>query len=435
MIHENVFEPGSKKWTGPFFTIWIGQAFSLVGSQLVQFAIIWWLTTTTKSATMLAFASLVGLVPQVLLGPFAGTLVDRWNRRLILIVADLVSALAALALVFLFWRGNVQIWHVFLVIFIRSLAGGFQWPAMQASVTLMVPKDYYTRVQGMNQAMSGLMTILAAPAGALLLAILPMYGILSIDVITALLAVIPLLFIRIPQPVRQTATSTEIVEVKPTIWQDFKAGLHYVFGWPGLVMIVLIATLINLLLAPTSTLLPILVTKVFLGQAIQLAWLQSAFGVGTIVGGIVLGVWGGFHRRILTSLAGVVAMGIFTLLLGLVPVTYFLVAVGLGFLIGFTSPIINGPLFAVVQGAVDPQMQGRVFTLITSLAAAMAPIGLIVAGPLADLFGVRTWYIIGGIATALLGMVAFTIPAVMHVEDGRTPKLPENEPAALTPGE
>jgi DHA3 family macrolide efflux protein-like MFS transporter len=316
--------------------------------------------------------------------------------------------------------------------FIRSVAGGFQWPAMQASVTLMVPKDYYTRVQGMNQAMMGLMTILAAPAGALLLSLLPMYGILSIDVVTALLAVVPLLFIRIPQPVRQT--STEIVEVKPTVWQDFKAGLHYVFSWPGLLWIVLIATLINLLLAPTSTLLPIMVTKVFLGQAIQLAWLQSAFGVGTIVGGIILGAWGGFHRRVVTSLVGIVAMGIVTLLLGLVPAGYFLVAVGLGFLIGLTSPIINGPLMAIVQGAVDPQMQGRVFTLITSLAAAMAPIGLIVAGPLADMFGVRTWYIVGGIATALLGVAAFTIPAVMQVEDGRTPKLPENEPAALTPG-
>ncbi len=432
MISEKVFEPSSKKWVAPFVTIWIGQALSLVGSQLVQFAIVWWLTKTTGSARMLATASLIALLPQVFLGPFVGTLVDRWNRRIIMIVADSISALALVVMTYLFWRGDIQVWQVFIIMFVRSLCAGFHQPSMQASVTLMVPKAFYTRVQGMNQAMIGLMTILAAPAGALLLELLPMYGILAIDIVTAIIAVIPLLLIRIPQPARQP--STDLTVAQPTIWQDFKEGLRYVFSWSGLVLILVMTALINLLLTPASSLLPILVTKAYLGKALNLAEMQSAFGIGTIVGGVILGVWGGFRRRIVTSLSGLILLGVVIILLGLVPAQTFILAVALAFTLGFTTPIINGPLFAVVQGAVDPQMQGRVFTLVMSFATAMAPIGLIIAGPVADIFGVRVWYMIGGALTILLALVSFSIPAVMHVEDGRAPRLPENEPVALTPG-
>jgi DHA3 family macrolide efflux protein-like MFS transporter len=380
---------------------------------------------------MLATASLIALLPQVILGPFVGTLVDRWNRRLIMIIADSVSALALVVMTYLFWRGDIQVWQVFIIMFVRSLCAGFHQPAMQASVTLMVPKEFYSRVQGMNQAMMGLMTILAAPAGALLLELLPIYGILAIDIVTAIIAVIPLLLIRIPQPARQT--STDLVVARPSLWQDFKEGLRYVFSWSGLVLILVMTALINLLLTPASSLLPILVTKAYQGQALNLAEMQSAFGVGTIIGGIILGVWGGFRRRIVTSLSGLILLGVVIISLGLVPAETFILAVALAFVLGFTTPIINGPLFAVVQSAVDPQMQGRVFTLITSLATAMAPIGLIVAGPVADMFGVRVWYMIGGAITILLALVSFSIPAVMHIEDGRAPRLAEKEPVALPP--
>lgn len=427
-------QPVSKKWAAPFFTILIGQAFSLVGSQLVQFAIVWWVTQTTGSASMLSLASLVALVPQVILGPFVGTLVDRWNRRMILIVADSISALALVVMAYLFWSEQVQLWHVFIIMFVRSVAGGFHWPAMQASVTLMVPKDYYARIQGLNQIMMGAMLIMAAPLGALLLSVLPMYGIIAIDVVTAIIAIIPLLFIHIPQPERVLLPDLQAHE-STTVWQDFMIGLRYVFNWKGLVWIIVIATLINLLLTPSSMLIPILVTKIFNGKALQLAWMQSAWGIGTIVGGFILSAWGGFKRRIVTALVGLIVLGIGTVFLGLVPARLFFVAISMAFVLGFTSPLINGPLLAVVQAAVDPQMQGRVFTLINSLAGAMTPIGLIIAGPMADVFGVRTWYILGGILTALLGLFSFSVPAIMQIEEGRTPKLAENEKPLLEPSD
>ena len=153
----------------PFIILWSGQAASLFGSQLVQFALIWWLTTTTGSATILAFASLMGLLPQVLLGPFVGVLVDRWNRRMTMLLADALVAAATLGLALLFWAGSVQIWHVFVILFIRALGGAFHWPAIQSSTSLMIPKEFLTRVQGFNQMLQGGLNIASAPLGALLL--------------------------------------------------------------------------------------------------------------------------------------------------------------------------------------------------------------------------------------------------------------------------
>jgi DHA3 family macrolide efflux protein-like MFS transporter len=417
-----------RKWLAPFFTLWGGQAVSLLGSQLVQFSLVWWLTQTTGSATVLALATLVAMLPQIVLGPIAGALVDRWSRRLVMMVADSLSALAVLVLAFLFWTGQVQVWHVYLLMFLRSVAGAFHWPAMQASTSLMVPREHLSRIQGLNQMLNGLMNIGAAPLGALLLGLLPMQAILSIDVITALIAVLPLFFIAVPQPTKQPSAANEAQE-NTSLVQDLKAGFRYVYSWPGLLIISLMATVINLLLTPSSSLQPILVTRYFSGGAIHLAWMESAWGVGVVVGGLTLGAWGGFRRRIVTSMLGLILLGATIGAVGLVPPQAFWLAVLLIFLCGFSNPIVNGPLFAVVQAVVAPNMQGRVFTLIASLAAAMSPLGLIVAGPLADRLGVQVWYLIGGLLTILIGLAAFFIPSVMNIESHRQPAETLSTPA------
>jgi DHA3 family macrolide efflux protein-like MFS transporter len=409
-------QTSSKRWLAAFLPIWVGQAFSLLGSQLVQFALIWWLTKTTGSAAVLATATLVGLLPQVFLGPIAGTLVDRWNRRVVMIVADSVIALATVGLALLFWFGQAEIWQVYLLMFVRAAAGAFHWPAMQASTSLMVPKEHFARIQGFNQMLMGGLSIFAAPLGALLLELLPMQGILAIDIGTALLAVVPLLFVAIPQPERRVPADGE---QRATVWQEFKVGIRYVASWPGLLMIMLLAMMINLLLTPASSLQPLLVTKHFGGEALQLAWLESAFGVGMILGGLLLSAWGGFRRQVVTSLVGLVGLGLGMLLIGLTPASAFTLAIVAAFIVGVTQPIVNGPLIAVVQAAVEPEMQGRVFTLIASGAAAMSPLGLLIAAPVADYLGIRTWYIVGGVVTVLLAILSFSIPAIIKVEEGR----------------
>jgi MFS transporter, DHA3 family, macrolide efflux protein len=425
-----------KSWIAPFFAVWTGQAFSLLGSQLVQFALIWWLTKTTGSATVLATASLVGLLPQVLLSPVAGAMVDRWSRRAIMMLSDGIVALATLALAGLFLSGRVEIWHVYLAMLVRAMAGSFHWPAMQASTSLMVPKENLARVQGVNQILMGGMNIASAPLGALLLELLPIHGVLAIDVGTALLAILPLVFIPVPQPVVHREVGQ--ASTRTSVWGDLKAGLLYVKGWPGLVMILVMATIINLVLNPGFALLPLLVTDHFRGEALQLAWMQSAWGLGVMGGGLLLSVWGGFRRRILTSLVGLLLIGSGSLVVGVSPSSGFLLALAAMFLMGVGNPITNGPLMAVVQACVAPEMQGRVFTLIISTATAMTPLGLLIAGPLADLYGVQMWFIIGGMVTALMGAAGYFIPAIVNIEDGRHPAAGERLGAkspAPTPGD
>lgn len=212
-------------WKLRFFTVWIGQAFSLFGSQLVQFALVWWLTETTRSATVLATATLVAILPQVVLGPIAGPLIDRWNRKHVMIVADSLMALTTLVLAALFAAGTAQIWQVYLAMFIRAAAGGFHQPSMQASTSLMVPDDQLSRVAGLNQMLQGLMSIVAPPVGALLIGVLPMPGVLAVDIGTALVAVLAVLIVPIPQPSRLAAAAGSALA---TFWRDLRDGLGYI---------------------------------------------------------------------------------------------------------------------------------------------------------------------------------------------------------------
>jgi DHA3 family macrolide efflux protein-like MFS transporter len=404
-------------WKKPFFLIWAGQAFSLLGSSLVQFALVWWLTRTTGSATVLAAATLVALLPEVFLGPFAGALVDRWNRRRVMIFADAAIALVTLGLAVLFWQGIVQVWHIYVALFIRSLGSSFHWPAMQASTSLMVPDDQLSRISGLNQALRGGMAIIAPPLGALLMELLPIYGVLSVDILTAIIAIFPLLIVTIPQP--KAAVSQEILTPK-RLWQDIVQGARFLATWPGALSLVLLASFLNFMLAPSGTLMPLLVKNHFNGTAWHLSALEAAVGIGIVIGGLVLGTWGGFKKRIITSLSGVVGIGLGVLLTGLVPNNLFYLAVGGVALMGFMSPIANGPLHAIMQARVPPEMQGRVFTLIGSACAAMMPISMLVAAPIAEWLGVRAWFLLGGGATILMGSAAFMNKKIIHIEDEET---------------
>src|SRR5258706_2638762 len=407
-----------QNWATRFFTVWTGQAFSLFGSALVQFALVWWLTQKTGSATVLATASLFALLPQILLGPFAGTLVDRTSRRRVMIVADSSIALATVALILLFWSGKVEVWHVYAIMAIRSAGGAFHYPAMQASTSMMVPDRHLARVAGANQTLGGVIGIVAPPTGAVLIGLLPMQQVLMVDVVTAAMAVLPLLFISIPRPVRAQATA-QAGQLKPSFLEDFREGFRYVAAWPGFMAILIMATLINFLFNPANSLVPLLVTKHFGLGAMQLGWLDSTLGVGLIAGGLILSAWGGFRRKIVTSMLGIIGIGVSALIIGLAPANLFAMALGGILLFGFMIPIANGPLFAVVQSTVRPDMQGRVMSLIGSLGAAMSPLRLLVGGPVSDWLGIRVWYWIGGVLCLLMGSAAFFTPVIMNIEDNR----------------
>lgn len=369
-------------WKKRFFIIWVGQAFSIIGSMLVQFALVWYLTAQTGSAAVLATSTLMALLPRVLLGPFAGALVDRWNRKLVMIVADGSIAVFTLVLVVLFWTGNIQVWHIYVISFIRSLGGAFHFPAMSASTGLMVPDKHLARVNGINQALNGGLNIAAPPLGAILVGALPMHTVLSIDIFTALVAILPLLFVVIPQPERKLDGA-----VTPRkLLLDVREGLVYVSRFRGLMVVLAMASMINFLFNPAYSLMPLLVTRIFKGGALQLGFLESAMGIGVIAGGLALGVWGGFKRKIFTSMLGLIGMGAGTLLISFAtgPTHFWMAVVGMT-MMGAMGPIVDGPLIA--------------------------------AAPAAEAVGIQFWYMLAGGGAILMAIAMVTIRPVLHMEE------------------
>lgn len=403
-------------WRLLFSAIWIGQAFSLAGSALVSFALIWWLTETSGSATTLSIASVLGWLPVIVLGPFVGVLVDRWDRRWVMIVADGSIALFTTLLAYLFWAGVAEAWHVYLILFLRSLGGAFHKPAMASSTTLMVPEEQLTRVSGMNATLQGILTFISPPLGAFLLAVLHVQGILAIDIVTAALAVAPLFFVHMPQTPGLTPSGTKGMLTPPrSIVRDLIAGFRYVWTQRGLFLLFVTATVGILFVQPALTFLPLLVTQHFGGQAMELGWMQSAYGLGYIAGGMILSVWGGFKRRMVTSVVGTVGIGVGILAIGLVPSTAFPLALAIWLFVGLTFPMALGPIRAIYQTSVPAEMQGRFFTLNDAVVRATSPLGLAIAGPLTDTLDVRFLWVIAGIALIVLALVRLLTPTILHL--------------------
>jgi DHA3 family macrolide efflux protein-like MFS transporter len=399
-----------------FLMVFTGQGFSLFGSQLVQFTLVWWLTLTSSgSATVLALAVMVALLPQIVIAPFIGPLIDRWNRRKVMILADSAIAFSVIVIALLFAFDLVQIWHIYVLMLLRSVGGAFHWPSMQASASLMVPNKHLARMNGLTQSLQGLMNIIAPPLGAVLIGVLPIQNILAIDVITAFIAFVPLLFIRIPQPIIVNG----LTKPKQSVLSDLSDAIKFLWSWKGGLFVLIGAMITNLLIVPAISLLPILVVNYFGGSAFEFASLTSALGVGTVIGGISLSVWGGFKKRIVTGMLSFILMGVGIASVGLLPQNAILISVVAFFFTGFMMSMGNGSVFAILQAIVPPDMQGRVFTLAMSGSAAMTPVGLAIAGPLSDSLGVQIWFLIGGIVMIMVGVFAFFSSSVMKIEENK----------------
>lgn len=413
----------NKNWKTKFFSVWLGQAFSLLGSQIVQFTLIWYLTKETGSAAVLAISTFVSLLPNVLLAPFIGALVDRWDRKRIMIISDLLIALVTFLLIILFKTEQVKIGYIYLALFLRELGSTFHWPSMRSSTSLLVPQEQMARVEGMNQTIRGLLNVVGPLLAALLLEVSPIYELLFIDIITALLAVTPIAFVNIPQPSEKTSEKVTSVS---DLWNDVKFGYRYLWNWKGMFLLTLTATLLNFLINPGFTLTPLLVTQHFSGGAIQLSLVESIFGIGVIAGGLLLSTWGGFKKKILTSLSGIIGMGTGMLFIAIAPSDQFKLALAGMFITGFMNPIANGSLTAIMQANVKAEMQGRVFTTLNSTASAMTPIAMLIAAPVANTVGIQGWFYIGGLGCVIMGLLGISNPSMMKIEEEGQRRLKED---------
>jgi DHA3 family macrolide efflux protein-like MFS transporter len=247
---------------------------------------------------------MVAMLPPIILGPIIGPFIDRWNRKRIMVLADASIAVVTVILAVLFWTDAIQVWHVYTALVLRSVGQSFHFPAMQASIPMIVPEKHLTRAAGLNQMLQGVIGIGGPPAGALLMGLLPMQSVLAVDIVTAIIAIGCLLPLFIPQPERAASV------IKNTFFSDMMQGFRYIWSWRGLVMLMIISALISFFMLPAYSLLPLMVADFLNGDVIKLGWLESAFGVGIIIGGLALGIWGGTSRKIVTAIIGVIICGL-----------------------------------------------------------------------------------------------------------------------------
>jgi len=367
----------------------------------------------------------VQILPQILLGPVFGALVDHWNRRLVMLISDSMVAFFSLGLAVLFYISSVQVWHIYVILFVRASGGVFHLLAMQASTPLMVPEKHLARVAGMNQTLQGIMNILAPVVGALLLGLIPIQAVLLIDVGTAMLAIGSLFFIAIPQPTSMDQPRLDRqASQTPTFWQELKAGMHYVLNWLGLRLIILMAAVSNFMTIPAMSFIPLVVTQHFGLGVLEVGWMGTTGGIGLLAGGLLLTLWGGFKKRILTALPAVILMGIGLSLIGMAPKALFAIALVGNLIFSFMRPIIDGSIFAMLQSIIQPEKQGRVLSIILSGSAASALGGLLIAGPVVDDTSLPLWFILAGLISIRIGAAGLFIPTVFFLEERKPAYIP-----------
>lgn len=404
MVQEQLTTQAPWKWR--FGLFWVSQTIARFGGAFSGFALVWWVTKTYGTATALASGTLITLLPGIVLGPLIGTIVDRNSRRFFIVMSNLVYATSAATLFGLAYYGQMQLWHLYVAMFINSLAGQFHSMASNAATAQLVPDDQLQRVSGLGQLREGAVSIIAPPAGALLLEYLHLDGVLFLEICTAIAAALLMVTIAIPKP------TVAANAPKLSMLADLRAGLRYVASWPGLMVIMGVSMLLNLLFNPAFSLLPLLVKDHFHGGALQLAWFEIAFGIGMISGSLGLSVWGGFKIRLHTMLLGLVGMGISITILATTRETGLYIGIAAMALFGIVQPIANGPLFAILQSTVPKEMQGRVFGLLGSASGFMSPIGLLLAGPAADKFGLQIWFLAAGLASLVMVPILWFLPAM-----------------------
>ena len=402
--------------------MWISQAASLFGSAVVDFALAWYLTRETGKATVLATALMAALIPQIVLGPFVGPLIDRWSRKKIMIISDAAISLLTAVLVVLFITGTVQIWHIYAIMVGRSIGGTFQNPALGASIPMLVPEKQLVRANGLFQMLQYTIRVIAPIAGAMLMESLEMQWVLSVDIITAVIAIGCLLPLGIPQPPRTT------LAVKANYFGDMRQGFRYIWARQGLVMLIGMMALLMFFVVPASTLIPVLVNEHLGGDVIKLGWLGSASGIGGIAGGLLLGIWGGFKKRMWTALLGFLIMIPCSVGLGLTSVNIFYASTLPAMLfMGVGMAFVNAPLTAIMNAVIARDMQGRVFSLYHSIVMAVMPLGLIIGGPVADALGIRSLYFIASAAWLVILPLAMFSKSLMNLENQKAEDKPAVE--------
>jgi DHA3 family macrolide efflux protein-like MFS transporter len=398
----------------------VGQTISTFGSLLVQYALLWHLTLTTKSGLVLALAAVFGFLPQAIVSIFAGVWADRINRKVMIILSDTAIALATLALAIFMFSGVDDLWLIYLIMAVRSVGAGIQMPAISALIPQIVPTEKLMRVNGINSSVQSSLLILGPVVAAGIYSTVSLAAILFIDVVTAIIGVSLLATIAVPTLARVAS------EVKPSYFTDLREGMKYIFGNDLVRWVMAIYAIVFLLIVAPSNLSPLMLVRNFGSDVWLLTALELSFGVGMVAGGALMAIFASKVNRLGMIIGTSIFFGVTAIGLGLS--TNLIVFYSLFFLIGLAVPAFSTSSMTLLQETVEPERQGRVFGFVGIVMAVAMPLGMALLGPLADLVSVETLLITTGVITVVVAVVAVLLPsgkraiAAAHASTGVTTK-------------
>lgn len=394
-------------WRRNSYLFLFSQFMTGITSMIVQYAIIWYLTQESGSATILSYATLLAMLPMVLLSPFVGTFVDRWNKKALLIVPDLIAAAFAIILsVVGTLNSTFPLWLVFVSLLVRSMAQAFQMPTIQSILPTIVPSTEITKINGQLGMVQSATMIISPALGAMLYAFIPINYLILVDVVGAALGVGILAFISIPSNV---GGRTE----KPKVFADAVFGFKRIASARGLWSMLIISSLFTLMFMPAASLYPLMTFQYFKGTVFQAGIVEMVWSIGSLVGGAVIGIFGTWKDRMRPTILAIAILGIAFAICGLLPpsMTGFVLFIVLNSFAGMATAFPSTLPMAMIQQSFPPDELGRVFGVCMSLSGLAGPVGLLFVGPIADAIGVEWMFVISGIGSICCALLMFAVPS------------------------
>ena len=382
-----------------------GQALTLFGTMVVQYAIMWHITLKSQSGTMITIYTIAGLLPMFFISPFAGVWADRYNRKYIINIADGSIAFFSLIVAVLLIFGIDSYVILFVCAFIRSIGQGIQTPAVGAFIPQIVPEEHLTKINGFGGSIQALITIASPMLGGVLMTFMPLHVLFLLDVVTACIGISIVAFLVKVQKSNNTKTQ-DTEEKAKSYFYELKEGFVYLKKHGYLLMLIIFSAAFLILFSPAALLTPLQVTRNFGADVWRLSVIEIGFSLGALVGGIIIGLWGGFKNRIYTMALSCVLCGLLSAALGIVP--SFWVYLIIMALVGISMPLFNAPAMALLQAKVDSAYMGRVISVFTMVSSTMMPIGIVIFGPLADKISIDLILIFTGIGVTLLSIILVT---------------------------
>jgi DHA3 family macrolide efflux protein-like MFS transporter len=418
-------DPGWKRNIAVFLS---GQTVSLLGSMLVQYAVMWHLTITTQSGSVLMLSIVFGMLPQAFVSIFGGVWADRHHRKLLIVGADSAIAVATLALALLMVSGIDDLWIIYVALAVRSTFAGIQTPAVSAMIPQIVPTSQLIRINGIFQTIQSAMMLLAPVVAAAIYANFDIVAVFFIDVVTALIGVGLVLMVRVPRLVRSDDGAT------PSYFGDLAAGVRYIGAHGPVKWLMTVFAVTMVLVGAPSYLTPLMVTRTFGDEVWKLTANEIFWAVGMLLGGMAMAVVGPrVTNRMGLILAVVLGAGVFTAGLGLATNMWVFFAFGL--VVGTSFTLMSAPAMAILQETVEPEMQGRVFGFVGIVMTVAMPLSMVVFGPLADTYSVESLLVVAGALLTAFVLVVLAIPSARRSLAAVSRPVAADEPADSTTGD